>query len=98
VPVQVKPSLGSSVAFDALIGGSIDIYVDYSGTIWTTVMKRRGKPPGREALLDEVEAYLAKEHGVTVAARLGFENAYALAVRRAQAEGWAVRRISDPAL
>ena len=36
----VVSSLGSTVAFDALRSGDIDVYVDYSGTIWTTLMHR----------------------------------------------------------
>jgi osmoprotectant transport system permease protein len=95
LPVEQKPSLGSSVVFDALAAGSIDVYVDYSGTIWSTLMKKSGTPPGREAVLAEVDAYLAREHDVTVLARLGFENSYALAMRRDHAERAHVRSIAD---
>lgn len=95
LPVQLKPSLGSSVIFDALATGSIDVYVDYSGTIWATLMKKGGVPPGRSALLAEVDAYLEREHGVTVIAQLGFENSYALAMRREQAERAGIAKVSD---
>lgn len=95
LPVEQKPSLGSSVVFDALAAGSIDVYVDYSGTIWSTLMKKSGASPGREAVLAEVDAYLAREHDVTVLARLGFENSYALAMRRDHAERAHVRSIAD---
>jgi osmoprotectant transport system permease protein len=95
LPVQLRPSLGSSVVFDALAAGSIDVYVDYSGTIWSTLMKRSGTPPGRAEVLAEVEDYLMRAHGVTVVARLGFENSYALAMRREQAERADVRKIGD---
>ena len=95
VPVQLKPSLGSSVVFDALAAGSVDVYVDYSGTIWTTLMKKKGIPPGRSTMLKEIEAYLAQEYGVTVVARLGFENSYALAMRRDHAKRSGVRQIGD---
>ena len=43
--VRTVPSLGSTVAFDALRSGDLDVYVDYSGTIWATIMKRREVPP-----------------------------------------------------
>ena len=36
-----KEGLGSAVVFRALAGGDIDVYVDYSGTLWTNVMERR---------------------------------------------------------
>lgn len=93
--VTVKPSLGSSVVFDALVTGSVDAYVDYSGTIWATLMKRSSAPRDREEMLREVTHYLQHEYGVTVAARLGFENSYALAMRRDRAAQLGIRRISD---
>jgi osmoprotectant transport system permease protein len=95
VPVLLKPSLGSSVVFDALAAGSIDLYVDYSGTIWSTLMKKTGPAPGREAVLAEVDAYLAREYGVRVVCRLGFENSYALAMRREHAERAGLDSIGD---
>jgi osmoprotectant transport system permease protein len=93
--VQIKPSLGSTVVFDALAADAIDLYVDYSGTIWTTLMKRSDLLGDREGMLRAIERYLADEHGITLVARLGFENSYALAMRRADAERSSIRRISD---
>jgi osmoprotectant transport system permease protein len=87
-------SLGSTVAFDALVAGRIDCYVDYTGTIWTNYMKRTDNP-GRDAIFAEAGAWLAEEHEVEIAARLGFENAYALALPRRRAEELGVRTIDD---
>lgn len=95
VPVEVMPSLGSTVAFDALRNGDIDVYVDYSGTIWATVMRRDGLPGDRATVLAEVERYLREAHGIELVAALGFENTYALAMRRASAERLRIRRIGD---
>ncbi len=88
-------SLGSTVAFDALVAGDIDAYVDYSGTIWATLMHRGEAPDDRSEVLSEVRDWLEREHGVVVAAALGFENTYALAMRRDRARDLGVRRISD---
>ena len=93
--VEVAPSLGSTVAFDALRAGDIDVYVDYSGTIWATVMRREGRAPDRATLLSAVERDLAERHGITLVGALGFENTYALAMRRIEAERLGIRRISD---
>ncbi|HEY2385528.1 MAG TPA: ABC transporter permease/substrate-binding protein [Candidatus Binatia bacterium] len=90
---RVVPSLGSTVAYDALRNGTIDCYADYSGTIWATVMHRTDVPADRGAVLAEVTRYLREHDGVTVAAALGFENAYALVMREDRAG--AIRRISD---
>jgi osmoprotectant transport system permease protein len=88
-PARVLGSLGSTVLFDALRAGEIDVYVDYTGTLWATVLGRGGPPPGRAELREEVRRALAEQHGVELAAALGFENAYALAMRgdRARALG-----------
>jgi len=92
---DVVSSLGSTVAFDALRSEEIDVYVDYSGTIWATIMRRESAAEGRDAVLDEVGRFLSEQHGVEVAGTLGFENAYALAMRRQQAEQAGIRSIGD---
>jgi osmoprotectant transport system permease protein len=92
--VEVTASLGSTVAFDALRSGEIDAYVDYSGTIWATLMQRSGAVK-RAAVLAEVEQFLRDRHGIALVGALGFENAYALAMRREAAERLGIRRIGD---
>ena len=94
LPARVAQSLGSTVAFDALRSGDIDAYVDYSGTIWATLMHREAGA-SRADVLHGVEQFLSKEHGITLVGALGFENAYALAMRRDQAQALGVRTISD---
>ena len=95
LPTTVVQSLGSTVAFDALRTGELDVYVDYSGTIWATIMHRDVVPESRNELLREVRRYLHERHGVILVAALGFENAYALAVREREASALGIRRISD---
>lgn len=92
---EVLPSLGSTVAFDALKNGEIDVYVEYSGTIWATIMKRDDVAASRPEVLREVTRFVNETAGVEVAASLGFENAYALAMRDADAARLNVRSISD---
>jgi osmoprotectant transport system permease protein len=95
LPVRVVESLGSTVAFDALRAGDLDLYVDYSGTIFATLMKRGDPPRERGRVLDEVARYLRAEHGIEVAAALGFENAYALGMRADRARELGISRIAD---
>lgn len=92
--VNMRDGLGSTVAFDALRADRIDAYVDYTGTIWANYMGREDNP-GRDAIGNEVAAWLADEHGIALVATLGFENAYALAMTRADAEALDVRTIDD---
>jgi osmoprotectant transport system permease protein len=92
--VERKEDLGSSIAYDALKAGEIDTYVDYSGTLWANVLKRTDNP-GRAAVLAQLTAALKQRDGVTVLGSLGFENAYALAMPRAEAERLGVRTLDD---
>jgi osmoprotectant transport system permease protein len=94
-PTEVAQSLGSTVAFDALRTGDIDVYVDYSGTIWTTIMRRDATPADRAQVVTEIDDYLRTHHGISVVGALGFENAYALAMRRDTAARLGIRRLSD---
>jgi len=94
-PSEAVQSLGSTVLFDALASGDLDLYVDYSGTIWATLMKRETLPETRGRVLEEVERWLAEEHGIELVAPLGFENTYALAMPAARARELGVRRVSD---
>jgi len=94
-PAEVLASLGSTVAFDALARGEVDAYVEYTGTIRSTLMHRSGAGGGRAAVLAEVSAWLRESQGVRVACSLGFENTYAFALRRARADELGVRRLSE---
>jgi len=94
-PTEVLASLGSTVAFDALVRGEIDAYVEYTGTIRSTLMHETGAGSGRAAVLAEVDRWLRETHGVGVACSLGFENTYVFALRRALASELGVRRLSD---
>lgn len=86
--------LGSMVVFDALASGELDAYVDYTGTLWANHLKRTDVA-GADEVLREVTRWLAEERGITCLGRLGFENAYALAMRRDRAEALGVHTISE---
>jgi osmoprotectant transport system permease protein len=94
VAVDVAQSLGSVVVLDALARDNVDAYVEYTGTLWTNAMKREKNPP-RWQILVEVEAWLAREHGVRSLGSLGFENTYALAVRRDVARRLDLHTLAD---
>jgi osmoprotectant transport system permease protein len=89
-----REGLGSSVVLDALANGEIDVYVDYTGTIWANEMHRSDVRP-RAEVLAEVGKWLKERRGITLLGGLGFENAYALAMPRKRAEALSVRSIGD---
>ncbi len=94
VTVERKEGLGSAVAFRALAGSDIDVYVDYSGTLWANVLGRTDTPASA-AMLSELTSVLAQRFGVLLLGPLGFENAYALAMRRERAAALGVHTIAD---
>lgn len=95
LPAELAQSLGSTVVFDALRSGDIDAYVDYSGTLWATVMQRGGEKAKRDDVMRAVDTFLRERHGIALVGALGFENAYALAMRADKAKALGIRRISD---
>lgn len=94
-PTELIESLGSTVVFDALRGGQIDVYVDYTGTLWTNILGRQDRPPNRAEVLEQTRVGLRQRYGVELLAPLGFENAYALAMDENEAGRLRIRRISD---
>jgi osmoprotectant transport system permease protein len=89
-----REGLGSSVIFDALRAGEIDVYVDYSGTIWANQLHRNDIKP-RAEILTEIGTQLRERHGIAVLGGLGFDNAYALAMAASRAASLGVRTIDD---
>jgi osmoprotectant transport system permease protein len=88
-----REGLGSNVAFAALAADEVDLYVDYSGTLWRSQLQH-GETPPREALLVALREELAQRR-VTLLGALGFENAYALVMPRARAAALGIRSIAD---
>jgi len=78
--VTYREGLGSAVAFRALASGDIDVYVEYSGTLWAGAMGRTGAP-ARQAMLEGIARWMAEGPKTLLVGPLGFENAYAFAVR-----------------
>jgi osmoprotectant transport system permease protein len=88
-----REGLGSNVIFDALASGDIDLYIDYSGTLWANQFHHSDIRP-REKLLRELKATLAQQK-ITLLGELGFENAYALVMPKKRAEALGIRSIAD---
>ncbi len=89
-----RDGLGSSVILEALAAGDIDVYVEYSGTIWANQMQRTDVMPRNETL-QAVGQWLAEQYHIRMVGGLGFENSYALAMLRTKAEGLRVNTLAD---
>lgn len=92
--VAYRDGLGSAVAHSAVASGQIDVLVDYTGTIWTNQMKRSDSP-GRDAMIAAIARWERRTGGARLVGRLGFENAYGLAMTRGKAEAAGLATIAD---
>jgi osmoprotectant transport system permease protein len=92
--VEYRDGLGSAVIFGAVASGQVDVYVDYAGTIWTSEM-RRTDVPDRVAMLRAIAAWSQRNRGVRMAGALGFENAYAFAMKRDAAARLGMATLTD---
>ncbi|WP_294041416.1 glycine betaine ABC transporter substrate-binding protein [Sphingomonas sp.] len=91
--VQYKEGLGSGVMFAALTSSEVDVAIDYTGTIWTNQMKRSDNVP-RDAMLAAIAAWEGRQ-GLNLLGRLGFENAYAFAMRGDRAKALGLTSLDD---
>ena len=92
--VRYREGLGSAVQFGAVASNDVDISIDYSGTIWTNQM-RRTDTPDAATMLAEIARWSAREHHIRMFGALGFENAYAFAMRGDVARARGVSSLED---
>ena len=90
---STREGLGSNVIFEALVTNDIDVYVDYSGTLWANQFHHTDIKP-RAELLTDLKATLAQQK-VTLLGELGFENAYALVMPKKRADALGIHSIAD---
>jgi len=90
IPTEHRQGMGGTIIlWEALRGGQIDAYPEYTGTIATEILKSDST-----LSLDQIRNSLGKV-GVGVTAPLGFNNTYALVMRRSEAQRLGIRTISD---
>lgn len=94
-PVTRKLGLGSTaLAHAALVKGDIDVYVEYTGTGLVTILKQ---PASQDPQItyDTVKKLYAEQFHLIWAKPWGFNNTYALMMRKADAERLRITKISD---
>ncbi len=92
--VEYRDGLGSAVVHNAIASNDLDISIDYTGTIWTNQLKRSDNP-GRDAMYDEIVRWETENSGAMVLGKLGFENAYAFAMREDRAAALGIATLDD---
>lgn len=88
--VHEKELGGTQILWNALLKGDIDVYVEYTGTLRQEILAQRQLPDGLGAIREEL-----KSRGLLLSNPLGFNNTYALGMRRSHAEEKGIETISD---
>ncbi|HEY4110022.1 ABC transporter permease/substrate-binding protein [Puia sp.] len=99
--VESKTGLGGTkICFEALTHDQIDMYPEYTGTALLAILQ----PPAdlsarltgdRDSVYRYVAGRFAKEYRLTWLEPIGFNNAYALMMRRSQAQQLGIHTITD---
>ena len=95
LPVARRFHLGGTfVCHQAITAGQIDLYVEYTGTAYTAVLKHA---PGadRDSVSRVVASDYAQRFGLVWGKPFGFNNTFAITVRRRDATRYGLTRISD---
>ena len=90
IPAEHRQGMGGTIIlWQALRGSQIDAYPEYTGTIAQEILKT-----DRKLSLNEIREALVK-FDVGATEPLGFNNTYALVMRRSEAQRLGLRTISD---
>ena len=87
---------GSYICHQAILGGRIDIYPEYTGTALTAILKQ--KPEGnREAVYQRVKSEYAQRFNLSVGEPFGFNDTFAIEIRGEDARRLGLKTISQAA-
>jgi osmoprotectant transport system permease protein len=99
--VESKTGLGGTkICFEALTHQQIDMYPEYTGTALLAILQPSPALAGRlaghrDSVYNYVRERFDREYGLVWLDPIGFNNAYALMMRRGQARELGIRTISD---
>jgi len=94
---EVKTALGGTmVNYEALKQGNIDAYIEYTGTAYNVILKL---PPleqwNSQQVYQQVEEGLLEQDQISIAAKIGFSNDYAIALQKSWVEENSIQKMSD---
>ena len=94
--VERQTELSGDLCHRELVAGQIDMYVEYTGTAFTAVLKHKPISDPRQ-VYDQVKRDYASQFSVEWLEPLGFNNTFAILVRGADAQRLGLKTISDAA-
>jgi osmoprotectant transport system permease protein len=93
-PVKRVFELGGDLCHRTMIAGDMDVYVEYTGTAYTAILKHSPITDAGEVLRQVKQEYASK-FGIEWLGELGFNNTFAILVRGDEARNNKLRTISD---
>jgi osmoprotectant transport system permease protein len=96
VSVERRFELGGNLPHDAMLGGTLDLYPEYTGTSYTAILHHAPITDPR-AVYAQVKQDYAEKFNVEVSQPLGFENTFAILIRGEEARKLNLKTISDAA-
>ncbi len=95
VPVERRLNLGGTfICHRALLAGDLDVYVEYTGTALTAILKEEVSHDP-EAVYRRVREVYREDLGLAWTEPLGFDNTFAIAMKPELVEELGIRTISD---
>ena len=95
VPVERRFYLaGTYICHQAILAGRVDLYVEYTGTALTAILKQPVMADSRTVFETVCEEYRRRFH-LAVLPSLGFNNSFAIVMRAEDAAAGAITRLSD---
>lgn len=95
IPTVVKENLGGSqVAFQAIKNDEIDMYIDYTGTVFVSILKHDVISDAKKAN-DICKKDLKEKYNLHMFEPTVFNNTYTMAVKPETAEKYGLKKISD---
>jgi len=89
-----RDNMVAHVVFAAMGTGDVDVYVEYTGTIYGDVFSLSDSNDAMEVYNTSV-SLLAERYDIRMLGKLGFNNSFGLAVRRDTAEQYGLQTYSD---
>lgn len=94
--VEHKQGLGGTlICHAALVSGEIDLYPEYTGTAWTTILKHSERVSDALQTFLQVQAAYGERFEATWSAPFGFNNTYALVMPRERAAELGIQDLGD---
>lgn len=96
IVVERKESFGGTpICYNALKNGEVDIYVDYTGTLYNEMLKLDNPNISPDEMYEIVKAGMDESEGVTVFSPIGINNNYALGMLREKANALGIKTMSE---